>query len=235
MIVANGTVATGAAKRATSTIPIVMAAVADPIGSGILSDLAHPGRNVTGNTIMSPELSGKRLQLLKEMVPKTIRVAVLWNPDSPYSHKVIEQLKEAALSLSIELKFIGTRTPQDIGLGFRAVRRTHAQTLYAIEDPLFDIHRAEFLKLAAKARLPIVDWARPWPDEGGLMSYGPTYSDLFRGLAGRVDKILKGAKPGDLPIEQPAKFELVVNLKTAKSLGIAIPESVLLRADEVIH
>ena len=235
VIVVNGTVGTRAAKRATSTIPIVMALVADPIGSGFVADLAHPGGNITGNTIMSPELSAKRLQLLKQAVPQATRIAVLWNPDSPYSQKLIEELKAAAPSLSIELKFIGTRTPEEIGPGFLSVSRVHAQALYVIEDPLFDAHRTRVLKLASKARLPVSYWARPWPKEGGLMSYGPTYTDLFRGLAGYVDKILKGAKPGDLPVEQPTKFELVVNLKTAKTLEITIPESILLRADEVIQ
>lgn len=235
VIVSNGTVGTRAAKRATSTIPIVMALVANPVGSGLVTDLAHPGRNITGNTIMSPELSAKRLQLLKEMVPQATRVAVLWNPDSPYGQKVIEQLKAAAPSLAIELKFISTRTPEDIAPGFLAASRAHAQALYVIEDALFDTHRPVFLKLASRARLPIAYWARTWPDEGGLMSYGPAYSDLFRGLAGFVDKILKGANPGDLPIEQPTKFELVVNLKTARALGIDIPQSVLLRADDVIR
>jgi putative ABC transport system substrate-binding protein len=235
VIVANGTIGTRAAKRATSTIPIVMALAADPVGSGLVTNLAHPGRYVTGNTIMSPELSAKRLQLLKEMVPRATRVAVLWNPDTPYTSKVIEELKTAAPSLSIELKFVGVHNPEEIDPAFSAVSRAHAQAVYVIEDPLFDTHRPALLKLAAKVRLPIAYWAGHWPDEGGLMSYGPIYSDLFRRLAGYVDKILKGTKPGDLPIEQPTQFELVINLKTANALGITIPESVLLRADEVIQ
>jgi putative tryptophan/tyrosine transport system substrate-binding protein len=235
VIVVTSTVGAQAAKRATSTVPIVMAVVADPIGSGVVADLAHPGGNITGNTIMSPDLSAKRLQLLKEIVPRATRVAVLWNPDAPYSPKVIEQLRAAASSLSIELTFLSVRTPEEIDLAFSALSRTHAQALYLIEAPLFETHRAALLRLASKARLPITYWARHWPAEGGLMSYGPSLSDLFRRSAGYVDKILKGAKPGDLPIEQPTKFELVVNLKTAKALGITIPESVLLRADEVIR
>jgi putative ABC transport system substrate-binding protein len=235
VIVANGTVATREAKRATSTIPIVMVLAADPVGSGLVSNLAHPGGNVTGNTIMSPDLTAKRLQLLREIVPQATRVAVLWHPDSPYSQKVVEQLKAAAPMLSIELKFLGVHTHEEIDPAFLAVSRLRAQALYLIEDPLFDTYRPALLKLASKARLPIAYWTRHWPDEGGLMSYGPDYRDLFRRSAGYVDKILKGTKPGDLPIEQPTKFELVVNLKTARALGITIPESILLRADEVIR
>ena len=235
VIVANGTVATREAKRATSTIPIVMVLAADPVGSSLVSNLAHPGGNVTGNTIMSPDLTAKRLQLLKEIVPQATRVAVLWHPDSPYSQKVVEQLRAAAPMLSIELKFIGVHTHEEIDPAFLAVSRLRAQALYLIEDPLFDTYRSTLLKLASKAQLPIAYWTRQWPDEGGLMSYGPDYRDLYRRAAGYVDKILKGTKPGDLPIEQPTKFELVVNLKTARALGITIPESILLRADEVIR
>lgn len=235
VLVTNGTVGTRAAKRATSTIPIVMAVVADPVGSGLVDDLAHPGKNITGNTIMSPELSAKRLQLLKEVVPHASRVAVLWNQTSPYSQKVITQLKEAAPALSLELKLIGLRDPEGLGAAFAAATRARAQALYAIEDPLFDTHRVEFLGYASKARLPIVYWARTWTDDGGIVSYGPTYSDLFRGLAAYVDKILKGANPGDLPIQQPTKFELVVNPSAAKDLGMTIPEAVLLRADEIVQ
>ena len=170
--------------------------VADPVGSGLVTNLAHPGGNVTGNTIMSPDLSAKRLQLLKELAPRATRVAVLWNPETPYGQKVIEELKAAAPSLSLELRFIGMRHPEEFEPGFLAVSRAHAQALYVIEDPLFDTHRPAFLKLAAKARLPIAYWARHPPDEGGLMSSGPTYADLFRQCAEYVDKILKGVKVG---------------------------------------
>jgi putative ABC transport system substrate-binding protein len=235
VIVTNGTIATREAKRATSTIPIVMVLSADPVGSGLVLSLAHPGGNVTGNTIISPDLAAKRLQLLREVAPHATRVAVLGNPHAPYSQKMIEQLKAAARSLSIDLRVVDVRTPEEIGPAFSAAIRAHAQAVYGIEDALLETNRPAFLQLASKAQLPIVYWARHWPDEGGLMSYGPSYSDLFRRAAGYVDKILKGAKPGDLPIEEPTKFELVVNLKTAKALGITIPESILLRADEVIQ
>jgi putative ABC transport system substrate-binding protein len=235
VIVVEATLAAQAAKRATSTIPIVMALVADPVGSGLVASLAHPGGNVTGLSFLTAELTPKRLQLLKETIPRLTRVAVLRNPDTPYHPKVIEELKAVAPSLSIELSFVSVRTPEEIGPAFSAVGRAHAQALYVIEDPLFFANRATLLKLASKARLPTIYWTREFADEAGLMSYGPNYGDLFRRSAGYVDKILKGAKPGDLPIEQPSKFELVVNLKTAKALGITIPESILLRADEVIR
>ena len=163
-------------------------------------------------------------------------MVVLWDPDTPWHLKAIEELKAAtAHALSIELKFIGVRTREEIDPAFSAVSRAHAQALYVIDDVLFATHRATLLKLASKARLPAIYGERTWADAGGLMSYGPNYGDLFRRSAGYVDKILKGAKPGDLPIEQPTKFELIVNLKTANRLGITIPESILLRADEVIQ
>jgi putative tryptophan/tyrosine transport system substrate-binding protein len=235
VIVANGTVATREVKRLTSTIPIVTVLLADPVGSGLVTSLAHPGGNVTGNSIMSPDLTAKRLQLLVEVVPRATRVAVLGNPETPYKQKVVEQLKDAARALSVELKFIDVHAPGDFDLVFSAVRQMHVQALYVIEDALFETNRPRFLKLASTVQLPIVYWARHWPDEGGLMSYGPSYSGLLRQAAGYVDKILKGARPGDLPIEQPSNFELVVNLKMAKALNIAIPESVLIRADEVIR
>ena len=235
VIVATGTVAAQAVKRATSTIPIVMSVVADPVGSGLVANLAHPGGNVTGLSLMTTDLSAKRLQLLKEAMPPLTRVAVLWNPDTPYSPKLIEGLKTAAPSLSIELSFVGARTPEQFGPAFSAVSRAHAQALCVNEDPLFFTHRTTLLKLAAKARLPVIYAERNFAEAGSLMSYGANYEDMFRRTAGYVDKILKGANPGDLPIEQPTKFELVVNLKTAKALGITIPESILLRADEVIR
>ena len=235
VIVVDSTPGVQAAMRATSTIPIVMATVADPVGSGLVANLAHPGGNVTGLTIMTTDLTAKRLQLLKEAVPRATRVAVLWNPETPYHPKVIQELKAAALSLSIELSFVDVTTLAQFGSAFPKIRRVHAQALYVIEDGLFLAHRATIIGLASKARLPTIFAQRRVVEEGGLMSYGPNFGDLFRRSAGYVDKILKGAKPGDLPIEQPTKFELVVNLKTAKALGITIPQSILLRADEVIR
>ena len=235
VIVVDGTVGTRAAKRATSTIPIVMALVADPVGSGLVANLAHPGGNVTGLTIMMTDLSAKQLQLLKETVPRATQVAVLWNPDTPYSPKMIQELKAAAPSLSVELKLVGVRTPEEIESAFSALSRAHAQALFVIEDPLFTTHRPAIIKLASKARLPAIYGARHFADEGGLMSYGANYGDLSRRSAGYVDKILKGAKPGDLPIEQPTKFDLVVNLNTAKALGLTIPQSILIQADDVIR
>ena len=235
VIVVAGTVAAQAIKRATSTIPVVIVNVADPVGSGLVSDLAHPGGNVTGFSNMVAELSAKRLQLLKEAIPRVTRMAVLRNPDTPWQTRVIDDLKAAAAALSIELSVVDVRTPEDFGAAFTAARRAHAHAVYVLDGPLFNYHRAILVKQATKARFPTIYGAREFPEEGGLMSYGANSIDLFRRSAGYVDKILKGAKPGDLPIEQPTKFELVVNLKTAKALGITIPESILLRADEVIR
>ncbi len=235
VIVADTTFATQAVKHATSTIPIVMALVADPVGSGLVANLARPGGNVTGLSIMLAELSAKRLQLLKEAIPRLTRVAVIWNPATPYHPKAVEDLKSVASSLALELSFVGARTPEEFGPAFSAVSRAHAQALYVLDAPLFFTHRTTLLKLASKARLPVISGEKQFADEGGLMSYGANYWDQLRRSAEYVDKILKGAKPGDLPIQQPTKFELVVNLKTAKALGITIPESILLQADEVIR
>jgi putative ABC transport system substrate-binding protein len=212
-----------------------MAVVGDPVGSGLVTSLAHPGGNVTGLSVMLAELSAIRLQLLKEMVPRLTRVAVLWNPDAPHHPKLIQEVKAAAPSLSITLNIAGARTPEQFGPAFSAIRRARAQALYVFGDAFLYSHRKTLLKLTSKARLPTIYSAREMVDAGGLMSYGPDFGDLFRRSAGYVDKILKGAKPADLPIEQPTKFELMVNLKTAKALGIKIPESILLRADEVIR
>jgi putative ABC transport system substrate-binding protein len=235
VIVADGTVGTRAAKRATSTIPIVMVLVADPVGSGLVTNFAHPGGNVTGPSMMIPELTAKQLQLLKEAIPQVARVAVLWNPATPYHPKVIEELKAAAPSLSIELSFAGARTPEEIRPAFSAMTRARAEALYVIGDPFFLSHRTTILKLASEARLPVITVGRQFPDAGALLSYGANLTDLFRRAAGYVDKILKGAEPGSLPIEQPTKFELVINFKTAKALGITIPPSIIQRADEVIR
>ena len=235
VIVVISTVAAQAAKRATSAIPIVMAVVADPVGSGLVANLAHPGGNVTGLSMMTTELNAKRLQLLKDAIPRLARVAVLWNPDHPFHFKLVEDLKLMAPSLLIELSSVDVRTPEQFGPAFSAARRARAQALYVIEDPFFFNHRMTLFKLASKDRLPTIYELRRFADEGGLMSYGANLSDLMRRSAGYVARILNGAKPGDLPIEQPTKFEFVVNLKTAKALGLAIPQSVLLQADDVIR
>jgi putative ABC transport system substrate-binding protein len=235
VIVVETTLAAQTLRRATSTIPIVMALVGDPVGSGLVASLPRPGGNVTGLSSMTIPLSTKRLQLLKEAVPQATRVAVLWNPDTPWHKKVVEDLKAVAPSMSIELAFVSVQTPEEIGPAFSAINRAHAEALYLIESPLFSTHRMTLLKLVSKARLPAMYPERQFADAGGLMSFGTNIGDLYRRSAGYVDKILKGAKPGDLPIEQPTKFELVVNLKTAKALGITIPQSILLRADEVIR
>ena len=235
VIVVESTHAAQAVKRATSTIPIVMAIVADPVGSGLVTSLAHPGGNVTGLSLMTAELAAKRLQLLKEAIPRLTRVAVLWNPGTAFHTKVVEDLKVVAPSLSLDLKFVSARKPEEFGPAFSAISRAHAQALFVLDDAFFFIHRMTLLKLASQARLPVVYGERDFVDAGGLMSYGTSLGDLVRRSAGYVDKILKGAKPGDLPIEQPNKFELVANLKTAKALGLTIPQSILLRADEVIR
>jgi putative ABC transport system substrate-binding protein len=234
VIVVSDTPSAQAAKRATPAIPIVMVLVSDPVGSGLVANLAHPGGNVTGLSLMTTDISAKRLQMLKEAIPRLTRVAVLWNPDTAFHPKVIEEFKAAAPSLSIELNFVGVRAPDQFGPAFSAVSRGRAQVLYVIDDSFFFAYRTTILKLASKARLPVIYAAREFTDNGALMFYGASLVDLARRSAGYVDKILKGAKPGDLPIEQPTKFELVVNLKTAKALGIMIPESILVRADEVI-
>jgi len=232
VIVVTTTPAAQEVKRATSTIPIVMAIVADPVGSGLVASLAHPGGNVTGLAMLHTELAAKRLQLLKETIPHLVRVAMLWNPATPSHPKAIEELKAAAPSLSIELTFVSARTPEELGEAFLAASRAEAQALYVVDDPVFFTHRMTLLKLASKARLPVISSVK---DLGGLMSYGANFGDAWRRSAGYVDKILKGAKPGDLPIEQPTKFELVVNLRTAKTLRLRIPQSILLEADEVIR
>jgi putative ABC transport system substrate-binding protein len=235
VIVVQSMPAAQVVKRATSTIPIVLAVVADPVAADLVTSLAHPGGNITGLSAMTEELSAKRLQVLKEAMPRVTRIAVLWKPGTPFHTRVIKQLEAAASSLSIELKFVGARTSEEIGPAFSTAKRAQAQVLYVIEDLLFFNHRKTLIKLAADAHLPIIYSAKEFAEGGGLLCYGLSYQDLMRRSAGYVDKILKGAKAGDLPIEQPTKFELVVNLKTAKALGITIPESVLLRADEVIR
>jgi len=235
VLVVESTPAARVAKDATSSIPIVMAIVSDPVASGLVASLPRPGGNVTGLSSMGIDISAKRLELLKEAIPRLTRVGVVQNPDTPFHARVTEELKAAAPRMSIALSFVAVRTPGEIGPGVSAAGRAHAQALYIIPDALFLKKRTMLFQQASKARLPVMYGEKQWAEAGGLMSYGANYADLFRRSAGYVDKILKGARPADLPIEQPTKFELVVNLLTAKALGITIPESILLRADEVIR
>ena len=235
VIVQDSTVGTEATKRATSKIPIIMALVLDPVGSGLVKSLAHPGENVTGLSMMATELYPKRLQLLKEVNPKLVRATVLWNPDHPFHAKAAEELKAIAPLLSIELTFAGIRTPEQFDAAFSDISRANAQALYVVEDPIFFAHRVTLLKLAFAARIPTIHELARWPEASALMSYGPDLPDLFRRAAAYVGRILKGAKPADLPVEQPTKFELVINLKTAKLLGLEIPPTLLALTDEVIE
>jgi len=234
VIVQDSTVGTEVTRRATSTIPIVMALVLDPVGSGLVRSLAHPGGNVTGLSMMSIELYPKRMQLLKEIVPQLNKVAVLWNPDHPFHAKVVEELKRVGPSLSIDFNFSGARTPEEFGPAFDSTR-TNVQAVYVVDDPIFYAHRMILLRLASTARLPTIYETRRYPEAGGLMSYGPDLHDLFRRAAIYVDRIFRGAKPADLPVEQPTKFEFVINLTPAKALGLTIPASFLSFADDLIE
>jgi putative ABC transport system substrate-binding protein len=235
LMVVDSTPGAQAAKRATSTIPIVMAVVGDPVGSDLVSNLAHPGGNITGLSVLAAELSAKHLQLLKETIPRLARVAVLWNPDTYWHAEAVENLKAVAPSLSIELTLVSVRTADELGPAFSTFRRARAQALSVLSAALFGIYRRTLLDLTSKARLPDIYADRHYTDEGGLMSYGANFADHWRQSAGYVDKILKGSKPGDLPIQQATTFELVVNLRTARALGVTIPQSVLQKTNEVIR
>jgi putative ABC transport system substrate-binding protein len=235
VIVVDSTVAAQVAKRATSTIPIVMALVLDPVATSLVQSLAQPGGNVTGLSMMTTELKAKRLQLLKEAIPTLSRLAVLWNPNHPLHAKVSQDLKVMATPLSIQVTFVGVRTDKQFSAAFADAARVRAQALYVVDDPFLFAHRDIVFSLASKARLPTIHELRRWVEYCGLMSYGPDILDLFYRAATYVDRILKGARPADLPIEQPTKFELVFNLKTAKALGLTIPQSLLVQADQIIE
>ena len=235
VIVGVGTLAPLAAKRATTTIPIVMTAAGDPLGSGLVATLAQPGGNVTGRSLMAPELGGKRLELLKELLPRLARVAVLWHAANPYSARVFKQVQAAGGTLGIEVQSLEMRDPDDLDGAFETVRRQHPDALITVEDPLTFTNRKRIADFAIGQQLPSLSGLSEFAAAGGLMSYVANQADLFRRAAGYVDKILKGAKPADLPVQQPTKFESVINLKTAKALGITIPPSLLARADEVIE
>jgi putative tryptophan/tyrosine transport system substrate-binding protein len=234
VIVAQSGALTKAAQEATRTIPIVMLHVNDPVGSGLVASLARPGGNVTGLTIMSPDLVGKQLQLLKEVVPTVSRVAVLLQPDNPASALQLREAEAAARALGVRLQILEARVPPEIDSAFAAMTREGVGALLILADSIFGTQRRQIAELATKGRLPSIFITRDFAEAGGLIAYSANFLDLERRAATHVDKILKGAKPANLPVEQPTKFELVINLKTAQALGITIPPMLLFQADEVI-
>ena len=231
-IITFGDPAIRAIQEATKTIPII-AATDDLVGAGLVASLARPGGNTTGVSILASELNVKRLELLKETLPRVSRIAALWDPGSGTFH--LKGLEAAARSLGVELQVLEVRRPEDFRRAFEAAKKARAGALNVLASPFLYGHRQTIIDLAAKNRLPAIYQWREMTEAGGLMSYGPTLSELLRLCATVLDRILKGAKPGDLPVEQPRKLELVVNLKTAKALSLKVPPSILLRADEVIQ
>jgi putative ABC transport system substrate-binding protein len=235
IIAAETTPASLAVQHATTTIPIVMTLVADPVESGLISSLARPGGNITGLSLQLPDIAAKRLQLLRDVVPGVSRVGILWNSASPITPPQFRAAQAAAQILGIQLESLGVRVPDDFESAFQAASRRGTGALLILDDFFLTRHLTQIAKLTIKARLPAMAGVTGFAEAGVLVSYGPNFADITRRAVTYVDKIPKGAKPGDLPIEQPTKFELVVNLKTAKALGLTIPQSVLQRADEVIH
>jgi putative tryptophan/tyrosine transport system substrate-binding protein len=236
VIVTAGTPAALAAKEGTRTIPIVMAVIGDPIAAGVVSSLARPGGNITGSASMTPDIDGKRLELLKQLVPRASRVAVLWNPTNPNNVARLKSMQAAAQTLRLTLEpIVGAADSQQLEKAFGAIVAARAEALTMESDRALLAQRARIVDFAAKRRLPALYPYREFVERGGLAAYAPSYPVMFRRAASYVDKILKGAKPADLPIEQPTKFELVINLRTAKALGLTIPPSVLIRADQVIE
>src|SRR5262245_5012531 len=235
LIVTRGTPAALAAAKATESIPIVMASSADPTGFGLVSSLARPGRNVTGLSTIAVELAGKRLELLKEAIPRIARVALLANISNPATASQWRQMEGAARSLGFEPQLLDVRAPEDFARAFDTAIKQRADAVLVANDTLTQTNSRRIVDLSAKHRLPCIFASREFVDAGGLMAYGPHFADLYRRAATYVDKILKGAKPADLPVEQPTKFELVINLRTAKALGLTIPQTLLLQADQVIQ
>jgi putative tryptophan/tyrosine transport system substrate-binding protein len=236
VIVVGSTPAAVAAKNATGTIPIVIVGVADPVRRGLVASLARPGGNVTGSSFdVDLDTFGKQLELLRELLPKVLRVAVLWNPATQAQSFGPSKLKAPAQSLGVQLHFLEARAPNEFDVAFAAMAKDRVEALLVLPNSMFGNHRVQLADLAAKNRLPSMHGEKVYVEAGCLMSYGPNQSDLFRRAATFVDRILKGAKPGDLPVEQPTKFELVINLKTAKALRLTIPQTLLQRADQVIQ
>jgi len=224
-----------AAWQATKTIPIVMTASGDPVGIGVVASLAHPGGNVTGLSSITTQLAGKRLELVRGLVPGVTRVAFVWNPDNPVQAMMFSETEVAARSLGVQVQSLKVRGPSELEGALSAMAKDRPGALIVVVDLLLFAHMRRIADLAVTSKVPAIAQRKEFAEAGGLVTYGPSYSDLFRRAATYVDKILKGAKPADLPIEQPTKFELVVNLKTAKALGLKIPPSVLGRADQIIY
>jgi putative ABC transport system substrate-binding protein len=235
LIATFGTPPTLAAKQATTTIPIVMMGVGDPVGAGLVPSLARPGGNITGNTILGPEVAGKRLQLLKEVIPSLSRVAFLWNPDNASHPAQLAEVRGAVATLGIKLLPLAVRSPDEFDNAFAAMMRERPDAFLMTNDPFHQLSIGRIIDFLANNRLPGMFLTREIVVAGGFLSYGASLPDLFRRGAVYVHKILQGAKPADLPVEQPVKFELVINLKTAKAMGLSVPEPFLLRADEVIE
>jgi putative ABC transport system substrate-binding protein len=234
VIVTGGSFATGAAKKATSTIPVVMTQDGDPVGNGFVASLARPGGNITGLSTVAPELSGKQLELLKETLPKLSRVAVLGSSNRSGNAQSLKETELAAGGLGVKLHYLDILSPKDIEAAFRTVSKQNADAVLVLTGPIVTSQHKQITDLALKNRLPAIYDRPEFVEDGGLMTYSVSSTDLFRRAAYYVDKILKGAKPADLPVEQPTKFELVINLKTAKQIGLTIPPNVLARADRVI-
>src|SRR5712692_6401520 len=235
IIVSTGPTVTRAGKEATSTIPIVMAFDTDPVGNGFVASLARPGGNITGLSSLAPEISGKQLELLKEIVPRLSRVAVFGSSRVAGNAQALRETETAAQALQVQLKYTEVLGPTDIETAFRDAVKAHVDAVLVLNNTVFTARRTQAADLAIKSRLPAIFVAAEFVEAGGLMSYGVSITDLFRRAATYVDKILKGAKPADLPVEQPVRFDLVINARTAKALGLTIPPTLLLRADRVIE
>jgi len=234
IIVSAGPAATRSAKEATVTIPIVMAFDTDPVGNGFVASLARPGGNITGLSTLAPELSGKQLELLKEIIPRLSRVAVIGNATTPGNAQALKETEIAAGALGVKLQYLDVQSPKDIETAFRAASKGNADAVVVLVNFVFISQRTHAAEVAAKSRLPAIYFRSEFVEDGGLMSYGVSITDLDRRAATYVDKILKGARPAELPVERPRKFDLVINLKTAKQIGLTIPPEILIRADKVI-
>jgi putative ABC transport system substrate-binding protein len=235
IIVTGGPTSNRAAKETTMTIPIVMAYDNDPVGNGFVASLARPGGNITGLSTLAPEISGKQLELLKEIVPKLSRVAILGTSTNPGNTQALRETELAARAFGVKFQYLDVLAPNDIESAFRDARKVRADTVLVLAGSIFNSHRTQVVELVVKNRLPAIYPYSEYVEDGGLMTYSVSFTDLFRRAATHVDKILKGAKPADLPVEQPKKFEFIINLKAAKQIGLTIPPNVLGRADRVIR